>query len=120
METFSNIFLSIFCWGRWYLNIFYIPFIFWYYQQFLFTLRVSLLLSLLNDASVDISDDEGSFQFSLKAEFISHLYLHVTFAKDTEAELPYNCYIVKNMLKLLAFKWLLNELLLETDNQRSF
>ena len=26
-----------------------------------------------------------------------------------------NCYSVKNMLKLLAFKWLLNELLLETE-----
>ena len=27
----------------------------------------------------------------------------------------HNCYSVKNMLKLLAFKWLLNELLLETE-----
>ena len=27
----------------------------------------------------------------------------------------HNCYNVKNMLKLFAFKWLLNELLLETE-----
>ena len=27
-----------------------------------------------------------------------------------------NCYSVKNMLKLLAFKWLLNESLLETES----
>ena len=43
-----------------------------------------------------------------------HLYVHVTFGTVTEVELPCNCYSAKNMLKLLAFKWLLNELLLET------
>ena len=48
------------------------PFYFLNYQQVLFTLRVSLLLSLLNDASVDIGDDEDSFQFSPEAKFILH------------------------------------------------
>ena len=71
MKTFSNIFRGTFYWGRWYLNIFYIPFIFYYYQQALFALRVSLLLSLLNDASVDIGDDVDSFQISPGAEFTS-------------------------------------------------
>ena len=74
MKTMSNIFRGTFCWRRWYLNIFYIPFIFFYYQQVLFTLRVSLLLSLLNDASVDIGDNEDSFQFSPEAEFITLKY----------------------------------------------
>ena len=61
------------------MNIFYAPFIFYYCQQVLFTLRVSSILSSINDASVDIVDD------------------------------------VKNMLKFLAFKCVLNELLLETE-----
>ena len=86
------------------MNIFCIPFI---SKQVLFTLRVSLLLSLLNYASVDTGDDVDSFQFSPEAEFTSHLYVYVTFATDTEAELPYCS--VKNMLKVLAFRWLLNE-----------
>ena len=113
LKTFSNIFRSTFCWGRRYLNIFYIPFIFYYCQQVLITLRVSLLLSLLKDTSVAIGDDEDSFQFSPEVEFTSHLHVHVTFATETEVKLPYNYYSVKNMLKLLAFKWLLNELLLQ-------
>ena len=54
----------------------------------LFTLRVFSLLSLLNDASVDILDDETSFQFSPEAIFISPLYIHITLATDTEAESP--------------------------------
>ena len=66
--------------------MFYIPFIFYYCQQVLFTIRVSLLLSLLNDASVSIVDDEGSFQFSPEAEFASPLYVHINLATDTEAE----------------------------------
>ena len=41
MEIFSNSFRSTFCWGRLYLNIFFILFIFYYWQQVLFTLRVS-------------------------------------------------------------------------------
>ena len=80
-------------------------------KQVLFTLRVSLLLSLLNYASADTVDDVDSFQFSSETEFTSHLYVYVTFATDTGAELPYCS--VKNMLKLLAFRWYLNELLLE-------
>ena len=44
--------------------MFFISFIFYYCQQVLCTLRVSLLLLPLNDASVDIVDNEGSFQFS--------------------------------------------------------
>ena len=85
------------------MNIFYVPFISHYCQQVLFTLRISSLLSLSNAASVGIvDDDEGPFQFSPEAEFTSpwqnHLALH-------------NCYSDKNKLKLLALKWLLNELL---------
>ena len=57
-------------------------------QQVLFTLRVSSLLSPLNDASADIVDDEGSFQFSPEAEFRSPSYVHITFATETEAETP--------------------------------
>ena len=86
MNTFSNIFRSTFCWGKKYFNIFYILFIFFYCQQVLFTLRVSSLLSPLNDVSVDIVGDEGSFQFSPEAEFASPLYVHINLATDTEAE----------------------------------
>ena len=41
-------------------------------DKMLFRLRASLLLSSSNDASAGISDDEGSFDFFLKAEFTSH------------------------------------------------
>ena len=34
-------------------------------------IKFSSLLSSLNDASVGIVDDEGSFEFSLKVEFTS-------------------------------------------------
>ena len=81
MKTFSNS-------TRQYLNIFYVSFIFYYYQQVLFTLRVSSLLSSLNDASGDIADYESSFQFSPEAEFKSPLYAHITLT-DNEAESPY-------------------------------
>ena len=97
------------------MNIFYVPFIVYYCQQALFTLGVSLLLSLLNDASVDIVVEEDSFQFSPEAKFTLHLCVHVTLATDTEAKSPYNCYNVKNMLKLLPYKWFLNKLLLEAE-----
>ena len=70
------------------MNTFYNPFFFYHCQQVLFKLRVSSLLSPLNDASVDIVDDEGSFQFSPEAEFTSHLYVHITLAKDTEVGSP--------------------------------
>ena len=69
------------------MNIFYISFIFYCWQQVLFKLRVSSLLSTLNDASVDIVDDEDSFQFSAEAEFTLPLYFHITLAKkDAEPE----------------------------------
>ena len=51
----------------------------------LFTLRVSSLLSPLNDGSGDIVDDEGSFQFSPEPELTSALHVHSTLATDTEA-----------------------------------
>ena len=116
MNTFSNIFHSTFCRDRQYLNIFYISFIFYCWQQVLFKLRVSSLLSTLNDASVDIVDDEDSFQFSSEAE----LHYPYTFTSPLQKTQNQNhCawhdyYSLKNMLKLLAFRWLLNELLLET------
>ena len=68
------------------MNIYYTPFLFYYCQQVLFTLIVSFLLSPLNDASADIFDDEGSFQFSPEAAFTSTLYVHITLTTDTEAE----------------------------------
>ena len=66
----------------------HIPFVFYYCQQVLFTLRNSSLLLPLNEASVDIFDDEGTFQFSPEAEFTSSLYVLITLATDTEAESP--------------------------------
>ena len=68
------------------MNIIYIPFIFYYCGQTLFTLRVSSLLSSLTDDSVDIVDDEGSLEISPKAEFTSALCIHITLARDYEAE----------------------------------
>ena len=47
-------------------------------------LRVFLLLSSLNDVSVDIVNNEGSFEFSRKAEFISPVHAHITVATDAE------------------------------------
>ena len=70
------------------MNIFYILFIFYYCRQVLSTFWVSSLLSLLNDASVDIVDDESSFQFSPEADFTSPLYVYITLATETEAESP--------------------------------
>ena len=53
------------------------------------SLRVSSILSLLNDASVDIVDNEGSLEFSPKAGFTSLLYVHIALATDTEVESPH-------------------------------
>ena len=50
----------------------------------LFTLRPYLLLSSPTDASVDIIDGEGSFDFCFKAEFTSTLHV----AADTERASP--------------------------------
>ena len=44
------------------------------------------MLSPLNDASVDIADNKGSFQFSPEAEFTSPLYLYIILATGTEVE----------------------------------
>ena len=108
-EGFSNIFRSSYCWA-WVSNV-WIWFIFYYCWQTLFKLRVFSLLSSSNYTSADIADDEGSFVFFPQAEFISPLQ------KTPNQYLLslYNCCSVKIMLKLLAFKWLLNELLLEIE-----
>ena len=65
----------------------YIPFIFYHFQEVSFTIRVSSLLMPLNDASIDIVDYEGSFQFS--PEITSPFYVHITLVTDTEAESAY-------------------------------
>ena len=57
-----------------------------------------------------------SFQFSLEAKF-TYPYTFTLLLQQTlkqSRRISHNCYSVKNMLKLLAFTWLLNELLLET------
>ena len=76
--------------------MFCIPFTFYYCQQFLFTLRVPSLASPLNDVSVDIADDERSFQFSPEAGFTSPLYLYTkdslctfSFTEKTSTKLPF-------------------------------
>ena len=81
------------------MNIFYIPEFF-------------SLLSLLNDASVDITDDEEFFQFFPEAEFTSHLYCHVTRATETEAESLLQC---QKHAKTLIIQVVLNDLLLEIE-----
>ena len=53
-----------------------------------FTLRVSSLLSPLNDAPVDTTDDEA-FQFSPEAEFTSASYVHISLTTEAEAGSPY-------------------------------
>ena len=68
------------------MNIIYILFIFYCCRQTLIWIRVSSLKTSLNDASVDIVDDEGSLEVSSKAEFLSPLYVHITLATDTEVE----------------------------------
>ena len=56
-------------------------------------------------------DDEGSFAFSLKAEFTLPLHQKL---KQNHCTLQ-NCYSDKSMLRLLAFKWLYNQLLVEAE-----
>ena len=60
-------------------------------SSFIYINIISSLLSLLNAISVDIVDDEGSFQFSPEAEFTSPLCVHITRATDTEAEITVLC-----------------------------
>ena len=76
MLTFSNIFCSTLCWGH------------VIFEYILYAVYFLTLLSPLNDASVDIVDDKGSFQFSLEGEFTSPLSVHVTLATSTESESP--------------------------------
>ena len=102
------------------MNIFYIPFIFFYWEQVLFTLRVSSLLSPLNDASGGIADDESFFSFLLKLN--SH---HPdTFTSPLQQTLKQNqrasnnCYIAKTMMKPLTLKWPLNEFLVWTKSSK--
>ena len=106
INTFFNIFISIFCCGSQYMKIFYIPFIFYYYQQALITFRVSLLLSPSNYTSGVIVYDEGSFLFSPETEYTSFYTFTSTLqlALKLNQRASHNCYSVKNILKLLALQ----------------
>ena len=87
-------------------------------DKILVTLRASFILLSSNDASADISDGDGSFDFSLKTEFTSHLYIHVTLVIDTETATSYFAQLLQysqNILKLLASKCFLNDVLLESE-----
>ena len=89
---------------------------FYYWELVLFTLRIFSLLSPLNNASGGIVDDKGFFKFLLELN-LHHPYTFTSPLQHTlkqNQRASNNCYSVKNMLKPLAFKWLLNELLLET------
>ena len=89
------------------MNIFDIPFIFYYWEEVLFTLKVSSLLSPLNDASGGIVDEEGFYLFSPEAEFASPLYVQITLKQQSlkqNQRASHNCYCVENMLKPLEFK----------------
>ena len=73
---------------------------------FIITNKFYLLLSLINDASVDIVDDQGFSPLSPEIEFTSLLQQTL---KQKHRALQ-NCYDVKNMLKLLAYLILNNNL----------
>ena len=97
-KTFSSIFCSTICWGRLsFISQLFSIFLFKFFIQVLFKLRVSSLLSLIDDASVDIVDVRVLFSFVLK------LNSHHPFMFTPPLN---NCCSVKSMLKLLAFKWL--------------
>ena len=80
--------------------------------SFIYT-KSSPLLSTLNDASGDIIDDEGFLQFFPEAEFTSLLQVQITLEQTLKQNhrALHNSYNVKNMLKLLAFKWLLKQVI---------
>ena len=67
------------------------------FEYDLYPIFTFIVLLSLNDASVDIADDEGSFEFSPKVEVTSPLHVHITFATDTEVHLhaSHNCPSVK-------------------------
>ena len=114
MNKFYNIFSITFCW-IWAGNvcmIIYIPFSIYYCCHTLFRIRVFSLLSSFNDASVDIAYDKGSSEFSPKLN--THQPRNWNWNGITVLCTAHNCHSVKNMLKLLAFKWLLIYLLIET------
>ena len=57
----------------------------------------NFIFCAVNDTSVDIVEDESSFETSPKAEYISTLYVHITLPKDTEAEPPHFLEHVRNV-----------------------
>ena len=56
---------------------------FYIHFSFIYIKWGSSLLSPLNDTSVNILDVEGSFQFSLEAEFSQPLYVQIALATYT-------------------------------------
>ena len=58
------------------------------------------------NASVDIADDEGSFQFFPEAEFTFCLYVHITPALDTETGSPFFAQLLqcKRHIKTLSIQ----------------
>ena len=77
-----------------------------------------MLLSSSNDVSADTVDEEGSFELSPKTEFISPLYVHITLATDTDVAASCFAQLLQysqNILKLLAFKSFLNDVLLREE-----
>ena len=97
MKTFSNIFQSTFYWIRKYLKL-----NIWMLLLVLLIMRV-LLSFLLKLNSYHPHTFTLALQNTVKQ---NHCASH-------------NCYSVKNMLKLLAFKWILNELLLEKERSEN-
>ena len=76
------------------------------------------LLLLPKSVSVNTADDRGSFDFSTKVEFTSRLHVRITLATNTgTAALCFLQLLLysQNILKLLAFKYFLSDLYLETE-----
>ena len=67
------------------------------FEYDLYPIFAFIVLLSLNDASVDIVDDEGSFEFSPKVEVTLPLHVHMTLATDTVVHLraSHNCHSVK-------------------------
>ena len=114
----SSIFRSTFCWDRQYLNIFGIPFIFYYCQQIMFTSSKSFFFTITIKWCFCWYCSWCGF-FSVFTW--SWIYITIKFISPLQQTLTQNhrsshkCYSVKIMLKLVAFKWLLNELLVKTE-----
>ena len=94
MKTFSNIYRSTFCWGRWFEYILYpiyfllLPTSFIYIIIFFITITIKWCF-------VDIVDDEGYFEFLPEVEFTSPLQL------TQNRRALHNCYSVKVLCYLL-------------------